>query len=207
MLQIESIDSDTFELLQKLSEQNELTHFALAGGTALALRLGHRISVDLDFFTHSTFDSNVLLEQLEDQFETENSSASRNSLSLFIKSHRSSVKVDFVRHNYPLLAPIESVEGVRLFSLKDIAAMKLNAIANRGAKKDFYDVHALLSHFSLNDLLRFFEEKYQRRNSFTVIKSLTYFEDADMDPEPISLLDISWETIKSGIRMKLRESF
>ena len=116
------------------------------------------------------------------------------------------MKTDFIRHNYPRLKPFVTVGGMRLFSLEDIAAMKLNAVANRGAKKDFYDIHALLSLFSLPELLGFFEEKYQRMNSFTVTKSLAYFDDADLEPDPMSLMDITWEEIKADMKLHFRNS-
>lgn len=206
MLHLKTIHKDTYDLLKCLSERSELRSFALAGGTALALLLGHRISVDLDFFTNGQFSGAELLENLGKDFDTENCSTSVNSLSLSINHQRSSVKVDFIRHNYRLLSPIIVAEGIRLFSPKDIAAMKLNAIANRGAKKDFYDVFALLAKFSLRELIAFFAEKYQRQNSFTVIKSLAYFEDADLDPTPISLMDFTWEEIKAAIRDELPDA-
>ena len=160
-----------------------------------------------DFFTNSEFNSAWLLENLASQFLTENSSTAVNSLSVFIKNNESSVKVDFIRHNYPILSPMVTVGKIRLFSLEDLAAMKLNAIANRGAKKDFFDIYALLSHFSLAELTAFFEEKYQTMNSFTVGKSLAYFDDAELEPDPISLMDISWQEIKTVITSKLRDAF
>ena len=160
MLRLKTIHQDILELLKELSARNDPNSFALAGGTALALQLGHRISIDLDFLTGKEFDSFALFERLSESFDVENSSTARNSLSLFIKQQGSSVKTDFIRHNYPRLKSLLTTNGIRLFALEDIAAMKLNAVANRGAKKDFYDIHALLSRFSLPELLGFFEDKY-----------------------------------------------
>ena len=154
---------------------------------------------------HEVFHA-VLFERLGESFEVENTSATINSLSLFIKQHEVFIKTDFVRHNYPRLKPFVISGGIRLFSLEDIAAMKLNAVTNRGAKKDFYDIHALLSRFSLPELIGFFEEKYQKMNSFTVTKSLAYFDDADQEPEPMSLMDLTWEEIKGDLQQKLRDS-
>lgn len=206
MLQLKTIHQDTFELLTELFAGNDLNAFALAGGTALALQLGHRISIDLDFLTGKEFDSFALFERLSESFDVENSSTARNSLSLFIKRQGSSVKTDFIRHNYPSLKPLLTANGIRLFALEDIAAMKLNAVANRGAKKDFYDIHALLSRFSLPELLGFFEDKYQKMNSFTVTKSLAYFDDADLEPDPMTLMNISWDQIKADLKLALRDS-
>ncbi len=200
MLRLKSIHPATSALLQSLSSLPELQNFSLAGGTALALQLGHRISVDLDFFTRQPFDSNRLFEFLRNIFTVGHCSQSVNSLSLFIEFQDDEIKIDILRHNYPLLRPIQKVEHIQLFSLEDIAAMKLNAIANRGSKKDFYDIHALLARFSLSELLTFFEKKYKQMNSYTVVKSLVYFADADLEPEPISLFNTSWDDIKENLR-------
>lgn len=206
MLQLKTIHKNTYDLLKELSTRKELNSFALAGGTALALLLGHRISIDLDFLTENEFESFALFEQLDQCLNIEKSSTSVHSLTMFIQWHGSSVKTDFVRHNYPRLRPYIIADGIKLFSIEDIAAMKLNAVANRGAKKDFYDIHALLSLFPLPELLRFFTLKYKQLNSFTVTQSLTYFEDADLDPDPISLSPLSWAEIKKDLGEKVRES-
>ena len=206
MLQLKTIHKDTFSLLTALSARKDLNSFALAGDTALALHLGHRISIDLDFIPDQLFDSFALFETIGESFDRENSSTATNSLSLFIQWQGASVKVDFIRHNYPRLRPWLTASGIRLFSLEDIAAMKLNAIANRGAKKDFYDIHALLSCFSLPEMLSFFEEKYQKMNSFTVTKSLAYFDDADLEPDPLSLVAITWDQIKADMKQILRDT-
>ena len=200
MLQLKTIHEETYALLKDISTHSELRSFALAGGTALALRLGYRISIDLDFFTHNTFDTNELFDFLRETYSVSNCTQATNSLSLYIKLHEEEIKIDILRHNYPLLHPIQNINGIRIFSLEDIAAMKLNAIANRGSKKDFYDIHVLLAKFSLKELLTFFEHKYQQINSYTVLKSLVYFTDADMEPEPISLTATTWEEIKSNLR-------
>ncbi len=200
MLQIKTIHAATFALLKNLSSMNELQPFALAGGTALALQLGHRISIDLDFITDQKFDSIALFERLSESFEIEKCATAPNSLSFFVNRQESSIKIDFIRHNYQTLQPIVNTADIRFFSLADIAAMKLNAVANRGAKKDFYDIHALLSRFSLCELLGFFEKKYSQMNSFTVIKSLVYFNDADLEPNPMSLTDITWDQVKKDLQ-------
>lgn len=157
----------------------------------------------LIFFTNNLFDSNDLFEHLRSCYEVSSCSQSTNSLSLFIKLQDEEIKVDFIRHNYPLLSPLSLVEGIRFFSLEDIAAMKLNAIANRGARKDLYDIHALLKVFSLGDLLGFFEQKYEQLNSFTVVKSLVYFADAELEPEPVSLEPLAWDDIKVDLANKI----
>ncbi len=199
MLQVNTINPNTLILLEELCGNIQLHHFALAGGTALTLQLGHRISIDLDFFTNEEFESNTLFEQLQEHYTITSCSQSTNSLNMFILTGGNNIKVDFIRHNYPLIKPIQHLNEIRSFSIEDIAAMKLNAIANRGAKKDFFDIHALLDHFSAHQLLQFFENKYSQLNSFTVLKSLVYFDDADPEPDPISLRNASWTDIKQDL--------
>ncbi len=207
MLHIDSIDQDTYLLLQELSSLNYLKEFALAGGTSLALQLGHRISIDLDFFTIDEFDSEKLLDHLISDFEVSNVTIAKNTLNLYIRFNQKNIKVDFLRHHYKLLDKYISKDKIRLYSINDIAAMKLNAIANRGSKKDFYDIYELLNSFSIMELLEFFKEKYQRLNAFTVVKSLDYFEDADLEPDPMSLKKINWKLIKEKVSNEVQKNF
>lgn len=211
MLYFNTVEPETLKLLRELQAHGECRHFSLAGGTALSLHLGHRISIDLDLFTQDKFDSNALFESLRSSelfhSAVSNCSQTVNSLSMFIKTEGMEVKVDFIRHHYPLLMPVQCIDNIRIFSVQDIAAMKLNAIANRGSKKDFFDVHSLLERFSLADLLAFFEKKYAQINSFTVLKSLTYFEDAEADPEPMSLVGTSWYEVKSRLSSLVKKHF
>ena len=91
------------------------------------------------------------------------------------------------------------VENIRMLSTKDIAAMKLNAIAGRGSKKDFIDLYFLLNEFSIIEMLSFYEKKYKDGSVFMVQKSLTYFEDADVQQQPQMFLDFEWEICKQKI--------
>jgi predicted nucleotidyltransferase component of viral defense system len=186
-------------LLQTLSKRKELTQFGLGGGTGLALQIGHRISVDLDFFTSESFDSQELIRSLDKSFKINQITYNINTVNCFISQDGINIKVDFLKHGYAMLKPLKKESEMRLFSLQDISAMKLNAIANRGAKKDFYDIYSLLDHFSLSEMIKFFELKYPAINSFSVVKSLLYFEDANLDPDPISLLSINWADVKEKI--------
>ena len=172
MLQLYTIHKETFSLLNTIVSHREMGSFSLAGGTALALHLGHRISVDLDFFTMNPFNTDELFDFLRDTFTVTNCSQAENSLSLYVESKTKNIKIDMIRHNYSLLFPIQEVNNIRLFSLEDIAAMKMNAVANRGCKKDFYDIHALLTRFSIIELLDFFEKKYQKKIVILLSKAL-----------------------------------
>lgn len=199
MLQLKTVNKETFAVLKDLLALDIFQDFTLAGGTGLALQIGHRISVALDFFTLHAFDSVELFEHIRESFTVSDASPAVNALSLFVAMNDERIKIDLLRHNYPLLRPVRIVEDVPLYSLEDIAAMKLNAIANRGAKKDFYDIHVLLKYFALQDMLRFFQQKYEQMNSMSVLKSLVYFEDADQEPDPLSLENTSWADIKNEL--------
>ena len=109
------------------------------------------------------------------------------------------IKVDFVNYQYDLIEKSLEIEGVRMVSKEDIAAMKLNAIAGRGSKKDFIDLYFLLNEFSLEDILSFYEKKYNDGSVFMVQKSLTYFEDADAQQQPKMFKDFNWEICKQKI--------
>lgn len=172
----------------------------LVGGTALALRLGHRRSVDLDFFTGKTFEAADLAEQLKQEFQAREVRVSRNSVSALIDG----VKIDCIAHRYPQLAPSEQTEGLRLASFPDLAAMKCNAVVNRGVKKDFWDVHALLEHYSVGELLDFTVQKYAGDSRWNLEKSLLYFDDAERDPDPMDLRGVSWEEVKSDLISAVR---
>lgn len=106
------------------------------------------------------------------------------------------IKVDFVSYRYEPIQKILTIEGVRLAGLKDIAAMKIGAIAGRGRKKDFFDLVELLSHFSISEMMNFYMSKFPSANLFHAVKSLTYFRDAEHDPEPLSLKNLSWQAVK-----------
>jgi len=128
-------------------------------------------------------------------------------LSLFVEFNSQNIKVEFIRHNYKILNSFLEYENIRLYAVQDIAAMKLNAISNRGSKKDFYDVFELLKIYSINELVDFFKEKYDVFNAFTVIKSLNYYEDADLEPDPMMLKKTSWKEVKIKVTMEVNRNF
>lgn len=202
MLQRETVEPATLELLIALMRNPVLSGFHLAGGTSLALQLGHRVSVDLDLFGQRPFKGIEILDALQDLVPIITLGQSENIIQLSVKN----VKVDFVNYRYPNLFPILEDEGVRLFSIQDIGAMKLAAIAGRGKKRDFYDIYFLLQQFTLTELLEFYKKKYYDGSVFVVMRSLAYFEDADQD-EAVQLLreDISWDNVKHSIESALQE--
>lgn len=182
-------------LLRQLMDLEVLNPFALAGGTALALRFGHRQSIDLDLFTTDNFRADEITDELVAQIGFGHAAVTTNSISGSVDG----IKIDLLAHRYGTISPVEVIDGVRLHSIADNAAMKLNAMANRGSKKDFWDIRELLEHFTKNKLLGFFAQKYPHASVWGVEKSLVYFEDAEGDPDPVDLSQRSWPEIKQAI--------
>ncbi|MGM9687930.1 MAG: nucleotidyl transferase AbiEii/AbiGii toxin family protein [Alloprevotella sp.] len=168
----------------------------LVGGTALALQYGHRKSIDLDFFGTMECDPNIMEEQLESIGHIVRIKSTQSIRVYQIDG----VKVDFVDYRrYPWIDQCVSEGNIRLASPKDIAAMKINAVEGRGSKKDFIDVFYLLNHHSLEEILSFYKQKYPEHNVFRALMSLTYFEDAEMQPLPFLFNPTEWTDIKSVI--------
>jgi len=199
MLYHKSVNNELLELLNHLMREEKLKHFVLVGGTALALQVGHRISIDIDLFRHSDFDQSTLLDALNKYGTVQLLKKSENILILSLNG----IKVDLVNYKYPWIGNLEIVENIRFASLSDIAAMKLNAIAGRGSVKDFIDIFALLNIFSLREMLNFYNEKYQDGSEFMVIKSLTFFDDADKEVLPHLFIDTSWAEMKHQILVEI----
>jgi hypothetical protein len=195
MIHLEAVSKNLLRLLRRLMDDAALQSFSLVGGTALALRFGHRESMDLDLFTDRSFDAPRLAEHLIATCDLQESETSENT----VRGVIGGIKTDFLAHRYPLLGEVEILDGIRMFSLPDLAAMKLNAIANRGSKKDFWDYCELLDHFTRDQMLSFCERKYRGDSVWNVQKSLSFFDDADLEPDPRDLRGRSWDSVKRTI--------
>ncbi len=186
MLYKNTIAPSTLELLKQLQNTEFLKNFHLAGGTSLALQIGHRNSIDLDLFTIKDFDTNYLLEQLEQNFNFRSDYYAINTL----KGSIDNIKIDLISHKYSKVKPIIETENIRMYSIEDIAAMKLNAISGNGTRsKDFIDIYFLLKQYTINELLNFYKIKYKTRNLIHVVKSLNYFEDINIQDWPDMILE------------------
>jgi hypothetical protein len=178
----------------------KLSDFILAGGTNLALQIGHRKSEDLDLFPNISFDAQKLEQHLTENYQfIPIRMMEKNTATGLIQG----IKVDFVAHIYPLLQPPFVDEGVRMYSLQDIACMKLLAISDNDTRlKDFVDITYLSTKMSLNEMLLLYQEKYNRPNYFHAIRGLSYFEDIDFSA-PIELCNgkrFEWKKIEQRIR-------
>ena len=196
MLQTATVEQSTLVLLKQLQQLPLLSDCRLVGGTALALQLGHRHSVDLDFFGQVEVDAQVVVHELEEQFDVFIENQSKRVTVFKING----VKVDVVNYPFEWLEPPIEIEGVKMAGLKDIAAMKLEAVTNRGTKKDFVDVYFLLQHFTLQQMLDLYKKKFIRGSVFNVIRSLVYFEDAEKYVMPNMLTPLKWNEVKDFIK-------
>lgn len=180
MLHKHTVQPFLLETLESLAQLAVLNHFILVGGTALSLQIGNRKSIDIDLFTNKSWDIDEVEEILikEKKFTTLNKSKGG------LLGRIESIKVDLLSHHYEWIAPIKILEGIKMASLQDIAAMKLNAISGNGTRlKDFVDIAFLGCHFSLNQMIHFYAKKYPNSNSIIALKSVCYFEDIDFDVE------------------------
>jgi len=200
-LHTELLTESLWKLLLQLMQEPALGDFYLVGGTALALLLGHRSSHDLDLFTNRSFNPESLLNHLSRHFPTERIATEEDTVRLEIGG----IKVEMMAHPHALLDPLLTLQGVRMASLKDLAAFKLNAISGRGLRRDFIDLAALLDLFSLQEMIGFFRQKYAQNNVWHLVKALGYYDNADQDQIPLDLKNgQSWQQVKSKVQAHLQ---
>lgn len=178
----------------------------LAGGTAVAIHLGHRESIDLDFFTERPIGDPLLLAAAirNTGISLEVTSVAKGTLHGTVDG----VRVSFLEYPYPSLKPTEewSEFGCRVASLEDLACMKLSALSSRGARKDFFDLHALgRTTFSLREMLDLYRSKFQTRDVGHVVFSLTYFDDAEAEELPRMRWPVTWDEVKRAIASWVQE--
>lgn len=198
MLHKETVSAETLDLIQRLMAEEELQGFKLVGGTALALMLGHRLSIDIDLFSDQPFNAQAVADSLSSRYQINNLETDLNTFTCFIED----VKVDCMAHRYPWIGTEVSLQGVRMASIEDIAAMKLNAIVINGSRwKDFADVYELLEHRSLAQMLNYYEMKYPNVNKVTAFKSLAYHNDVKQTQD-LKLLNkqVQWSDIVKRLK-------
>lgn len=203
MLFLNTIEPKTLALLKRLLALPVLSETRLVGGTALALQLGHRISVDLDIFGKWNYSEDMLGEfSAIGQAEKESGTPDGKMAFFYIDG----VKIDCVAYDmYEWLEPPVEEDGIRLAGIKDIAAMKVNAITNRGSRKDFVDIARLLDDYSLVDIFAWYRKKYPTANPALAMRSMSYFVDAETMPMPKMLIPFDWEKAKDRIRAAVRK--
>jgi predicted nucleotidyltransferase component of viral defense system len=159
----------------------------------------------MDLFSNKPFENILLVDSLKKNFR-DKFVMEEKPPQFGIFCYLNEVKVDLIRHPHPLIRPELNNNGVRMFSVEDIIAMKVQAILGRGKKKDFWDIAELLKHFSVADFIQFHQEKYATQNILiTVPQAITYFADAEESEDPISLKNQTWDSVKEFISAKVRE--
>jgi len=190
-----------FRVLRDIARMSTERQFYLGGGTALAIFLRHRRSLDLDWFTRQRFpDPMAFAQALRDagiSFSTGQTSPGT------LHGQVEGVRVSFLEFRYPLLSPLVQWKetGASIASLDDLACMKLSAIAQRGSKKDFFDVYALChAHRPLEQMLELYQHKFSVTDISPVLYGLVYFDDADEERDPLLLENIQWSQVKQACR-------
>lgn len=199
MLYRETVSPELLELLDELMQIDELSKLRLVRGTSLALQIGHRNSIDIDLFGEMKADK-LRLTQVLQKFPSLESLGGSTSINVF---RINGVKVDIVNYPYNWIEKPVIVDGYTMASLKDIAAMKVAAITQRGSKKDFIDLFFLLQEFALSEILGFYLEKIIDGNLWMAVRSMTYFEDADKQPMPAMFSNNTWEEMKAQVKISV----
>jgi hypothetical protein len=188
----------TFTLIQELQSIAGFQQFFLVGGTALALQLGHRNSIDIDLFTQDDFSNEAILNILREKYQVQEVFSRNNTIISLVDN----IKTDFIKHNHPLLLQPITEEGITFLSKEDIAAMKIHAIIQSGKRlKDYIDIYFLLQHLTLQQQLDFFIQKYSYSNAMIAMKAINYFDDIDENIDPPKLLKpLELQQIKKRIQ-------
>lgn len=195
----EVISQTALETLNKILSISIINSFYLAGGTGLALNLGHRRSYDFDFFNPEFFNEGMILQKMQGLKNIELVSKEKHTLHIIING----VKVSFLGYKYPLLFPLNDMKIgdnsiLKIADIREIACMKISAISSRGSKRDFVDLYMVAKEISLSELLTLYKKKYSLtpHNNVHIFKSLMYFDDAEDEPMPDMLVPLSWKIVK-----------
>lgn len=188
--------------LELLEKANVLNDFYLVGGTGLALQLKHRLSIDLDFFTEKNINTKVLIGKLKELGALVVDREAENTLDGAFNG----TKIMFLKYPYPLLFPLQKFGDITVANAKDIGCMKVSAISSRGTKKDFIDLFFVCKNIlDFKELLKLFKKKYKGidYNMVHILKSLTYFDDAEKEPMPKMLKPDDWTKVKLFFQNKV----
>ncbi len=197
---------DQRKILRQVAAFANKRDFYLGGGTAVAIQLGHRRSVDLDWFTTGEISDPLLLASYlrEEGLPFNVTDVEKGTL----HGTAGGVRLSFLEYRYPpLFPPAEWPEyQTRLATLEDLACMKLSAIGGRGAKKDFIDIYALgTERFALSQMLSLYRRRYKVDDLGHTVFGLTYFDDAEEEDAPKMVWSVGWDEVKSTIEGWVRE--
>lgn len=196
------LNKERKEIFSQLGFVEKLDWY-LAGGTALALQLGHRTSIDFDFYTSKRFQPEKILDIFENRFPNRVKTILKKEDTLIINIDK--VEISCFFYKYPLIYSLVKINSVPVASIKDIVAMKIAAISQRGTKRDFIDLYYLLQEFDLAEIFKFTKKKYPKINFYHILRSLTFFQDAETEDKSrkgrIRMFDsnFSWSKVKKNL--------
>ena len=196
------LEQKTELIFSKIANTEIINDFYLAGGTALALQFGHRKSIDLDWFSKKPFLTDKLKKELKDLGNLKIDSEEKDTLNCRLDG----VRLSFFEYPYKVLFPFLKYKNINLADFRDIACMKIDAVSSRGSRKDFIDLYFILEQLSLKKLLELFDIKYKEieYNKLHILKSLTYFKEAEKSPLPVMIRKIIWNIVKEEIQKKAK---
>ena len=196
-IKLEVLPQNQLKLFTAIAERDWISDFYLAGGTALALQLGHRQSIDFDYFSTTSLNRELIKVNLSDLGTMELFSEDKDTINAGIDN----IRMSFFTYDVPILGDFLKYKKLQIAPMLDIALMKLTAISGRGSKKDFIDLYFLLEHYDLSYLFKKFETKFGKKttNFYHLLKSLVYFDDAENQPSPVMIKSISWTEVKQHI--------
>ncbi|NQX37392.1 Nucleotidyl transferase AbiEii toxin, Type IV TA system [Pedobacter steynii] len=209
MLYWNTVNNELRNILLKLMQANEFREFRLVGGTALSLHLGHRISVDIDLFTDATYrsiDFDAIDHYLRNSFEYVVGDFGGNpgmgKSYLIGSSSDQAIKLDVYYSMDPFFQDEMEYDGIRLATVEEIIAMKVDVIQRGGRKKDFWDLHELLPRYDVKTMIDLHRQRFEwTHDPKLILKNFVDFQAADQDFDPICLLDKEWIFIKEDIEI------
>ena len=208
-----TVDELLNKTLKELMQAEELKEFRLVGGTALSLHLGHRMSVDIDLFTDASYgsiDFDAIESYLKQTFSYVHGDFGGGTImgkSYLIGPDKNDVvKLDVYYSNDPFFQEIETYEGIRMATVEEIIAMKLDIIQRTGRKKDFWDLHELLPKYPIENMIELHRQRFEWTHApLSIYRNFTRFDEADEELDPICLRGKLWLFIKEDIQVAIKQ--
>ena len=193
----ETVTTEMRELLKWVGQQDFISPFYLAGGTALTLQMGHRKSVDLDFFSQTDEVHERTRQRIIRAIAERDGQVIENvdgNLVLLVDD----VRVGFFSYGYKLIEPFAQLENVNVASMLDIGLMKLDAVIGRGSRKDFFDLYVIAEQYPLEELLQAGARKYPTSRDFALmaVESFILFENAERDVHFVFFFFVTWDEVR-----------
>ncbi len=207
MLHWETVSPELKHVLIKLMSADELNAFRLVGGTALSLYWGHRLSVDIDFFTDAPYGS-VDFENIDTYLKATfkyvqgdfGGNAGLGKSYIVGNDNKTAVKLDIYYSMDPFFEPADLIDNIRIATPAEIVAMKIDVVQRGGRKKDFWDLHEALNQYTVGQMIDLHKKRFEWTHDEPLIKKkLIDFTSADDDFEPVCLKNKQWVFIKEDI--------